>query len=64
MDVFIELRVIGAVKKMMSETVNSYFDKLEYQLPMIEFNNYANKYFVTPAIIITGCKQTEKTGNA
>ena len=60
MDVFIEHRVIGAVKKMMSETVNGYFDELEYQLPMIEFNNFANRYFVTPAIIITGCEQTEK----
>ena len=57
---FIEEAIIEAVKKLLSETVNRYFEKLEYQLSMIEFNNYANRYFITPTITITGCEQTEK----
>ena len=57
---FVEIRIITAARKLLGETVNGYFDNLEYQLPIIEFNNYANRYFVTPAIIITGCEQTEK----
>jgi len=58
--VFIEQRIIEAVKGLLTGQVNEIFGKWEFLVPVIEFGNIGSNYTMAPVVTVSGCEQTEK----
>jgi len=58
--VFIEQRIINAVKKLLSGKFNDYLRLLDFQIPFVEFGIFRGVNVVAPLISISSCEQTEK----
>jgi hypothetical protein len=57
---FIEQRIIGAVKGILTGRVNELLGSIEYVIPLVEFGNYDGPSVVMPTLSIGTCEQTEK----
>jgi hypothetical protein len=60
MNDFIELKIIDAVKKLLTGRVNEIIGDLQEVIPVIEFGNYKNNQVVVPVVALAGTEQTEK----
>jgi len=58
--VFIEQKIINAVKKLLSGYFNSYLLQLDFQIPVVEFGIFRGVDVIAPLIVLTSCEQTEK----
>jgi len=58
--VFIEQRIINAVKKLLTGKFNDYLRVLDFQIPFVEFGIFRGVNVVAPLISISSCEQTEK----
>jgi len=58
--VFIEQRIINAVKKLLTGKFNDYLRVLDFQIPFVEFGIFRGVNVVAPLIAISSCEQTEK----
>ena len=58
--IFIEQRIIEAVRKLLTVRVNEILGDWEFLIPVIEFSNFANRHTVAPAISLVSCERTEK----
>ncbi len=59
-NIFIEQRIIEAIRGLLTGRVNEILSKWEFLIPVVEFSNFANRYTVVPAISLTSCERTEK----
>ena len=59
-NVFIEQRIIEAVRGLLTGRVNEILGNWEFLVPVIEFSNFANRHTVAPAVSLTSCERTEK----
>jgi hypothetical protein len=59
-NVFIEQRIIEAVRKLLTGRVNEVLGKWEFLIPVIEFSAFENKHTVVPAVSLVSCERTEK----
>jgi hypothetical protein len=57
---FIEIKIISAVRKLLTERVNEIFQQWEFVVPIIEFGNIGSGYAMSPVISLTSCERTEK----
>ena len=57
---FVEIRIIEAVRKMLSGRVNELLDELQFDIPLIEFGGYEGGSAVLPEITLANCERTEK----
>jgi hypothetical protein len=60
MNNFIELKIIDAVKKLLTGRVNEIIGDIQEVIPVIEFGNYKNNSVVVPVIALAGTELTEK----
>jgi hypothetical protein len=60
MNDFIELRIIEAIKKLLTEKVNDILREAQFVIPIIEFGNYGGGSAVIPVIALSTCERTEK----
>jgi len=58
--VFIEQKIINAVKKLLTGKFNDYLRLLDFQIPFVEFGIFRGVNVVAPLIAISSCEQTEK----
>ncbi len=58
--IFIERRIIEAIRGLLTGRVNEILGKWEFLIPVVEFSNFANKHTVVPAVSLTSCERTEK----
>ena len=58
--VFIEQRIVDAVRKMLTEKVNEILKDAQFAVPPIEFDASTSGFSVSPVIILSGCERTEK----
>jgi hypothetical protein len=56
----IEVRIIEAVRKMLTGRVNEILGNCQYIIPVIEFGEYRGSTVVVPVITLAGCEQSEK----
>jgi len=56
----IELRILDAIRKLLSGQVNEILSKWEFLVPIIEFSAFANRHIVAPAISLVSCERNEK----
>ena len=56
----IEMRILGAVREMLSERVNELLGDLQFHIPLIEFGGYGCGYAVSPVITLSACERSEK----
>jgi len=56
----IELRILEAIKKLLSKRVNEILANLEYQVAFIEFSDYEGGNVVVPVINLSTCERSEK----
>ena len=59
-NVFIEQRIITAVRELLTGKVNDILRESEFAIPVVEFGDYGCMYSVAPAISLSACEQTEK----
>ena len=57
---FIEQRIIGAVRKLLTGRVNEILRDEEFSTPIIEFGNYGGEYGVSPVVALASCEKSEK----
>jgi len=58
--IFIEQRIIEAIRGLLTGRVNEILSKWEFLIPVVEFSNFANRHIVAPAISLVSCERTEK----
>jgi len=56
----IELRILEAIKRLLSKQVNEILANLDYQVPFIELSDYEGGNVVVPAISLSACERSEK----
>jgi len=59
-NVFIEQRIIEAVRGLLTGRVNEILSDWEFLIPVIEFSTFANRHTVVPAVSLLSCERTEK----
>ena len=57
---FVELRIIEAVRGLLTGRVNGILREAQFAIPMIEFGEYGCGYTVAPVICLSTCERTEK----
>ena len=57
---FIEHKIIGAVKRLLTGKVNDVLRGLEFQIPIIEFGIFRGDTVIAPLVSLSSCEQTEK----
>jgi len=57
---YIEEKIIEAVRRLLSGRVNELLGEMEYPLPLIEFTDYQGGSTVVPNINLSACERTEK----
>jgi hypothetical protein len=57
---FIEVRIIAAVRKLLTGKVNETLCAMKSQVPLIEFTDYHGGSVVVPVITLATCERTEK----
>ena len=60
MEDLIEMRIIEAVRELLSGTVNELLDNMCFPIPLIEFSDYRGGNVVVPAIALSSCERSEK----
>jgi hypothetical protein len=59
-NLFIEQRIIEAVRRLLTGRVNEVLSEWEFLIPVIDFSAFTNKYTVVPAVSLVSCERTEK----
>jgi hypothetical protein len=59
-NIFIEQRIIEAIRGLLTGRVNEILGKWEFLVPVIEFSSFANRHTVVPAVTLVSCERTEK----
>ena len=59
-DELIENKIIQAVKKLLTGTVNQILDKAEFVIPILECEEYSSSFEITPIIELFNCERQEK----
>ena len=57
---FIEIRILGAVRKLLTVRVNEILGDLEFPIPAIELGEYTGATAISPAITLSTCERSEK----
>jgi hypothetical protein len=57
---YIEEKIIKAVKKLLVGQANEILSKAETVIPTIEFGGFEHGYAVAPVIVLNTCEKTEK----
>ena len=57
---FIETRIIGAIRKLLTGKVNDILADSQYAIPVIEFGCYNGGSTEAPVISLSSCERTEK----
>jgi hypothetical protein len=57
---FVEIRIIGAVRELLSGRVNELLSEMECPVPLIEFSEYKTGRVVVPVISLACCERLEK----
>jgi len=60
MNDFIEMRIIDAVKNLLSGRVNELLNDLDFIFPVVEFSEYKGAEAVVPVVKLSGCETSEK----
>jgi hypothetical protein len=58
--VFIEQRIIMAVRGLLVGHVNELLGDMQLIIPLVEFGNYCGNSVVVPAVSFSSCERTEK----
>jgi len=58
--VFIEQKIIDAVRKLLTGKVNEKLNNWNFFFPLIEFSGYGGASAVVPVITLSSCEQSEK----
>jgi hypothetical protein len=56
----IEMQIMNAVRKLLTEKANELLGSIEYAIPLVEFGNYGGADVVFPGLSISTCELTEK----
>jgi len=59
-NIFIEQRIIEAIRGLLKGRINEILSEWEFLIPVIEFSNFANRHTVAPAVSLVSCERTEK----
>ncbi len=59
-NIFIEQRIIDAIRGLLTGRVNEILSKWEFLIPVVEFSKFANRHTVAPVVSLVSCERTEK----
>ena len=59
-NVFVEQRILGAIRGLLTGRVNELLREVEFAIPIIEFDGYGCGYAAEPTIELSSCELTEK----
>ena len=58
--IFIEQKIINAVKKLLTGKFNDYLREFDFQISFVEFGIFRGVNVIAPLIALSSCEQTEK----
>jgi len=56
----IEMRIISAVRELLTGKVNELLGDMEFYIPLVEFGDYTGSDVVVPVIALVSCERSEK----
>ena len=56
----VEMRIIYAVRKLLTERVNELLGKVQYAVPIVEIGNYGGASVIVPDVFFASCERSEK----
>ena len=56
----VEIRITGAVQKLLMERVNELLGTIQYAVPIVEIGNYDGASVIAPAVSLASCERSEK----
>jgi hypothetical protein len=59
-NIFIEQRIIMAIRGLLVGRVNEMLCDMQLVIPLVEFGNYSGNFVVVPAVTFSSCERTEK----
>jgi hypothetical protein len=57
---FVEMRIIEAVRGLLTERVNGLLGTVQYAIPIVEIGDYSGASVVSPALALASCERSEK----
>jgi len=57
---FIELRILEAVRRLLTGKVNELLGDMPLQIPFFEFSDYKGEATVVPVVALSSCERNEK----
>jgi len=57
---FIEIRIIEAVRGLLSGKVNDLLGDMQFSIPLVEFSKYEGGDVVVPVVALSCCERSEK----
>jgi len=60
MNDLIEMRIISAVRELLTGKVNELLGDMEFSIPLVEFGDYQGGGVVVPVVALTSCERSEK----
>ena len=57
---FIELKILNAVRELLTGKVNELLSDMPLQIPFIEFSDYKGETAVVPVVALSSCERSEK----
>jgi hypothetical protein len=60
MEDLIEMRIIAAVRELLSGKVNELLGDMDFSIPLVEFGNYTGADVVVPVVALSSCERSEK----
>jgi len=58
--IFIEQKIINAIKSLLTGKFNEYLREFNFQIPVVEFGIFRGVNVIAPLISLSSCEQTEK----
>jgi len=57
---FIELKILNAVRELLTDKVNELLGDMPLQIPFFEFSDYKGGAAVVPVVALSSCERSEK----
>jgi hypothetical protein len=57
---FIELEIMNAARKLLTDKCNELLGSVEYVIPLVEFSNYGGSTAVVPSLTLSTCELSDK----
>ena len=60
MNDFVEIRILNAIRRLLTGRVNEILQETQFSIPLVEFGKYSGGSTVVPVVSLSTCERSEK----